>query len=74
MQLCAVIKASAESGNIRPAGWEFVPLQLGRSDLQGHVQVLQGLAAGDQVVLYSEKVLSAGTRIDITDQLTGQQP
>ena len=55
-------------------GLEFVPLQLGRSDLQGHVQVLQGLAAGDQVVLYSEKVLSAGTRIDITDQLTGQQP
>lgn len=53
---------------------EFVPLQLGRSDLQGYVQVLQGLTAGDRVVLYSEKALRAGTRIAVVDQLIGKQP
>lgn len=37
----------------------FTPIRLGASDLNGHVQVLGGLEAGDQVVLYSEKALSA---------------
>jgi HlyD family secretion protein len=48
---------------------EFVPVQLGASGLNGQVQVLQGLAAGDEVVVYSQKALSGGTRIQVVDAL-----
>jgi HlyD family secretion protein len=55
---------------------EFVPVQLGASGLDGQVQVLQGLAAGDEVVVYSQKALSAGTRVQVVDALLkpGAQP
>jgi len=57
----------------RPA---FVPVQLGMSGLNGQVQVLQGLTAGDQVVVYSQKALSAGSRVQVVDTLLklGTQP
>jgi HlyD family secretion protein len=48
---------------------EFVPVQLGAVGLGGQVQILQGLAAGDEVVVYSQKALSAGTRIQVVDAL-----
>jgi HlyD family secretion protein len=48
---------------------EFVPVQLGALGLDGQVQILQGLAAGDEVVVYSQKALSAGTRIQVVDAL-----
>ena len=48
---------------------EFVPVQLGVVGLDGQVQVLQGLAAGDEVVVYSQKALNAGTRIRVVDTL-----
>lgn len=38
----------------------FVPVKLGRADLDGRVQVLDGLKAGDAIVLHSETSLSAG--------------
>ena len=44
--------------------------RLGASDLDGRVQV-SGLAAGDRVVVYSEKTLSARSRIQIVDRLPG---
>jgi HlyD family secretion protein len=46
-----------------------VPVQLGALGLDGQVQILQGLAAGDEVVVYSQKALSAGTRIQVVDAL-----
>lgn len=49
----------------------FVPVVLGRTDLDGHVQVLEGLQVGDQVVLYSDKTLKADSRVQITESLTG---
>ncbi|GAA0679271.1 hypothetical protein GCM10009426_35720 [Rheinheimera tangshanensis] len=49
----------------------FVPVVLGRTDLDGYVQVLEGLQVGDQVVLYSDKTLKADSRIHITGSLTG---
>ena len=49
---------------------QFAPVQLGMADLDGHVQVLQGLDAGDQVVLYSEKPLTARSRIRVVESLT----
>ncbi len=52
---------------------EFVPLTLGVSDLEGNVQVLNGLAAGDQIVVFSEKTLSAKSRFQIKTAIKGNK-
>ena len=49
----------------------FSPIKLGASDLNGYVQVLDGLKNGDQVVTYSEKTLSARSRIHVVDRIPG---
>ena len=48
---------------------EFAPLQLGAQSLDGQVQVLQGLAEGDEVVVYSQQALHAGARVQVVDAL-----
>lgn len=53
-------------------GLRFTPVQLGASDLDGQVQVRSGLAAGDRVVVYSEKSLSAASRIHVVERLVGK--
>lgn len=45
----------------------FVPVSLGASDLDGHVQVRSGLKTGDEVITYSERALSAQARIKVVD-------
>jgi len=52
----------------------FTPVTLGTGDLDGLVQVREGLKVGDQVVLYSTNALHARRSIDIVDQLPGVQP
>ncbi len=52
----------------------FSPIKLGISDLNGYVQVLEGLNDGDQIVTYSEKSLKAGSRTHIVDQIAGVTP
>jgi HlyD family secretion protein len=52
----------------------FTPVTLGRSDLDGRVQVRKGLVAGDRVVLYSEKVLTTRSNIHIVDRIAGWAP
>lgn len=47
----------------------FQPITVGRSDLVGNVQVLSGLSAGQQVVLYSSKPLTANSRVKSVQQL-----
>lgn len=49
----------------------FVPLKLGASDLDGRVQVLAGLAPGDQIVVYSEGPLRASRRTEVVAALDG---
>ncbi|WP_027996723.1 efflux RND transporter periplasmic adaptor subunit [Simplicispira psychrophila] len=53
---------------------EFAPVTLGVADLNGHVQVLKGLSVGDQVVVYSEKPLTARSRIHVVERLTKVAP
>lgn len=53
---------------------QFAPVRLGRASLDGLVQVLEGVAAGDAVVVHSEKALAAGSRVRVVDQLAGPQP
>lgn len=49
----------------------FVPVKLGRADLDGHVQVIEGLKPDDRIVAYSEKALGAKSRIRVVDRIAG---
>lgn len=49
----------------------FVAIRTGAADLDGHVQVLEGLAQGDRIVLYSEKALTSRSRVRIADMIAG---
>jgi RND family efflux transporter MFP subunit len=49
----------------------FRPVTTGATDLAGTVQVLNGLEQGERVVVYSQRSLTARTRIRIVDQLAG---
>ena len=47
----------------------FAPLKLDERSLDGQVRVLDGLKAGDTVIVYSQKALSSGSRIQVVDAL-----
>ena len=47
----------------------FAPLRLGETSLDGQVRVLDGLQPGATVVVYSEKEISAGSRIKVVPAL-----
>lgn len=49
----------------------FTSVKLGAADLDGRVQVCEGLAAGDRVVVYSEKALTARSRIHVVERIPG---
>ena len=52
----------------------FVVLKLGVADLDGFVQVREGLVEGDQVVLYSEKALTTRSRVHVVERIAGVSP
>jgi len=47
----------------------FAPVRLGTSSLDGRVQVLEGLKAGDTVVVYSQKAVTEGAHVQVVDAL-----
>ena len=55
-------------------GPRFVPVKLGESDLEGRMQVLEGLQVGDRVVTHSLRALRAGTRVEVVERLPGVAP
>jgi HlyD family secretion protein len=55
-----------ENGKLR-----FQPVTTGATDLNGTVQVSGGLKRGARVVAYSQRSLTARTRIRVVDQLAG---
>jgi len=70
--------AAIHRRNGNPGVWQvtdgmlhFTPVRLGASDLNGHVQVCEGLQAGDQIVVYSQKELRSRSRIKVVEQLPG---
>jgi len=69
--------AIQRQGN-QPGVWQinngkpiFIPVKLGRSDLDGHVQVLDGLKDGDRIVVYSEKALGPNSLIHVVERIPG---
>jgi HlyD family secretion protein len=51
---------------------EFAPVQWGVSSLDGRIQAVQGLQAGDTIVVYSVKGLKPGTAFRVVDALVQQ--
>lgn len=49
----------------------FVPVKTGATGLDGTVQIVDGLKAGDEVVVYSERALQEDSRIEVVDALAG---
>ncbi len=47
-------------------------VKLGDTGLDGTVQILDGLAAGDEVVIHSERELNEGARIKVVSQIVGK--
>lgn len=56
-------------GNMR-----FTPVKLGAGDLDGHVQVREGLKTSDRIVVYSAKALTARSRIHVVEHIAGAAP
>ena len=55
-----------EDGDLR-----FAQVSTGASDLDGQVQIRDGLTAGEQVVVYSQKALAARSRIKVVQSIGG---
>lgn len=51
----------------------FAPVRLGVTDLDGNVQVTEGIAPGDRVVVYSEKTLTSHSRIRVVKRMPGAE-
>ena len=58
-----------ENGNLR-----FIPVKLGASDLDGRVQILEGLKTGEQIVEYSQRTLTEHSRIQMVQRMPGVSP
>lgn len=52
----------------------FVPVTIGQSDLDGNLQIKEGLMEGDTIIVYSEKMIHADSRIKIVNSLQGLKP
>jgi RND family efflux transporter MFP subunit len=52
----------------------FTPIKAGASDLDGWVQILDGLTGGERVVVYSQRALGSRSRVKIVDRLPGVSP
>jgi RND family efflux transporter MFP subunit len=59
---------------INDGSLHFTPVKLGATDLDGQVQITEGLQPGAQVVVYSQRTLTARSRINVVDQLPGIKP
>jgi RND family efflux transporter MFP subunit len=59
---------------LKDGGLSFVPVKLGARDLDGRAQVLDGLKTGEQIVEYSQRALTAHSRIRVVQQIPGVSP
>jgi RND family efflux transporter MFP subunit len=52
----------------------FAPIKVGATDLDGRVQILDGLKEGALVVVYSQRALGPSSRVKIVERLEGVSP
>lgn len=69
----AIQRISGKLGvwQVKNGDLQFTPVTLGATDLDGRIQVREGLKVGDQVVVYSAKAVNAHTRINVVEHLPG---
>ena len=67
----ALRKIGTQDGvwQLRQGRLKFQPIRIGERALNGKVQVLAGLAKGDQVIVHSERELHEGDKVSIVDAL-----
>ena len=53
---------------------QFAPVRMGATDLDGRVQILEGLEPGAQVVVYSVRSLGTHARVKRVERLPGVSP
>jgi HlyD family secretion protein len=53
---------------------QFASVKVGATDLDGQVQIMGEIQAGDRVVVYSRRALTARSRIKVVDRLEGVSP
>ena len=56
-----------DNGHLR-----FAPVKTGAEGLDGKMQILEGVKVGDEAIVYSERELTARSRIKIVPSLTGE--
>ena len=59
---------------VRNKALTFTPVRVGATDLDGQVQILEGIKEGDQVVVYSQRELTKRSRVKIVDHLIKDTP
>lgn len=52
----------------------FRPVKMGATDLDGRVQIIEGLKTGERVVVYSQRALGPRSRIQVVERLEGVSP
>lgn len=52
----------------------FAPVKVGATDLDGKVQILDGLKAGERVVVYSQRSIDTHSRVKVVERLPGVSP
>lgn len=53
---------------------QFAPVRTGPKDLDGRVQIVDGLRGGERVVVYSQRALEPRSRIDVVERIPGVSP
>jgi RND family efflux transporter MFP subunit len=52
----------------------FAPIKVGATDLDGRVQILDGIKADERVVVYSQRALGPRSRVKVVERLEGVSP
>jgi HlyD family secretion protein len=50
----------------------FAPVKTGAESLDGRIQIVDGLKAGETVIVYSQRDLKDGSRIKVVSSLGGK--
>lgn len=60
--------------SVREDELRFLPVRTGASDLDGRVQILEGVRAGERIVVHSRQPLDARSRIEAVERIPGTSP
>lgn len=52
----------------------FAPVKVGATDLDGRVQILEGIKVGERVVVYSQRALGSRSRVKVVERLEEVSP